>query len=107
LERAIEEFSQKKKQRSGQLQALREKAAQGGVKGKAAENEIKQMETQDLTEMNRLEVTLNAAKKRAAKSSEAVLEAKKKKEEEEKQRQREESRAKLAAKAALFNTAQK
>ena len=58
--------------------------------------------------MNRLEITLNAAKKRASKNSgEQALQAKKKAEEDAKQKERDESRNKLAARAALFNQQQK
>ena len=72
------------------MKALREKAAQGGVKvsvsvtmlvgfeffltgcfaalqGLTAKNELEQMEKEDLTGMNRLELTLQAAKRKASK----------------------------------------
>src|SRR3990167_4203299 len=78
LERAIEEFTNTKKQRENQLKTLRDRAAAGGVRGLAAKNEIEQLEGQDQTEMNRLELTLNAAKKKASKNSgEEALRAKK------------------------------
>jgi hypothetical protein len=104
LERAIEEFTAKKKAREAKVRELTEKAAQGGVKGLAAKNEIDQMEAQDTTEMNRLEITLNAAKKRSAKSSsEVALQQKKKAEEAEKKKKDEEQKARLKAKAAMFD----
>lgn len=57
------DFSEKK------LSTLQDRAALGGVKGKAAENELAQMAQEDTTEMNRIELTLNAAKKKASKGS--------------------------------------
>jgi hypothetical protein len=78
LEKAIEEFTAQKKARENKIKELQVKASQGGVKGKAAENEIKQIEAEDTTNLNRLEITLNAAKKRAAKASgEVALKQKK------------------------------
>lgn len=103
LERAIEEFTAKKKAREAKLQDLEDKAAKGGVKGMAAANEIKQMENEDSTDMNRIELTLNAAKKRGQKSSGDEALAKKKHEEEEiAKKKQEEAKAKLAAMKARF-----
>jgi len=103
LEKAIEEFTAKKKARESKLTELNDKAVLGGVKGMAAANEIKQMENADMTDMNRIEITLNAAKKKGMKSSGEEALAKKKQEEEAAARQKqEESKAKLAAKAAMF-----
>jgi len=96
LERAIEEFTQQKKARESKIKDLTEKAAQGGVKGLTATNELKQMEAQDSTDMNRLEITLNAAKKRAStKSGDVALEKKKKAEAEAEQAKRDAGRNKL------------
>jgi len=103
LEKAIEEFTALKKARENKLKDLTEKAAIGGVKGLQAANEIKQLEAQDTTEMNKMEVTLNAAKKRAAKNSgEVALQQKKKKEEEEEKRKREEGRNKIKGVASMW-----
>lgn len=103
LEAAIEAFTATKNARLAKLKTLEEAAAKGGVKGLAAQNEIKQMEAQDTTEMNRLEITLNAAKRRAGKhSGDAALQAKKRQEEEEARKKQAESRAKLKAKTALW-----
>eukprot|EP01006_Ploeotia_vitrea_P034936 TRINITY_DN65818_c9_g3_i1.p1 TRINITY_DN65818_c9_g3~~TRINITY_DN65818_c9_g3_i1.p1 ORF type:complete len:274 (-),score=182.08 TRINITY_DN65818_c9_g3_i1:935-1756(-) len=103
LEAAIEAFTAQKRAREEKLSALEEKAAKGGVKGMAAKNEIKQLESQDLTDMNRIEITLNAAKRRSAKSSGDVALAKKKKAEEDaKKAALEAGRNKLKAKAALW-----
>ncbi|KAI3636024.1 hypothetical protein MIR68_002474 [Amoeboaphelidium protococcarum] len=105
--KAIEEFTAMKKQRDGKIQDLSDKAALGGVKGKAAANELEQMKTEDLTDMNRIEITLNAAKRRAAKDSgEIALKKKQKEEADEKARKQKESRDRLAQRAALFNNAQ-
>eukprot|EP01103_Thecamoeba_quadrilineata_P006748 TRINITY_DN16485_c0_g1_i1.p1 TRINITY_DN16485_c0_g1~~TRINITY_DN16485_c0_g1_i1.p1 ORF type:complete len:257 (+),score=93.11 TRINITY_DN16485_c0_g1_i1:44-814(+) len=103
LERAIEEFTQQKREKETKIKDLKGKAAAGGVKGLAAENELKQVEAADQTSMNRIELTLNAAKKRASKtSSEVALNAKKKKEEEEQKSKLKEGRNKLKEKAALW-----
>lgn len=104
LEAAIEEFTATKKAKEAKLKQLSEKAAAGGVRGLAAKNEIEQLEAQDSTDMNRLELTLNAAKKRAAKKSgeEAVRERKKAEEDSAKAKQAE-SRANLKARAALWS----
>jgi len=103
LEKAIEEFTAKKKAREEKFNDLYAKAALGGVKGLAANNEIKQLESQDQTEMNRIEITLNAAKKKGMKASgDVALAEKKKKDEDEERRKQEESKAKLKARAAQF-----
>lgn len=103
LEAAIEEFTAKKKAQEAKLNDLHTKAANGGVKGLAAANEIKQMEAADSTEMNRIEITLNAAKRRAAThSGDAALAKKKHQEEEEAKKKQEETKAKLKARAAMF-----
>jgi len=104
LVEAIEKFTATVKSKENRLKELREKASQGGVKGMAAQNEIVQMEKEDKTDLNRLELTLNAAKKKAAKNTgeQALLEKKKKEEEEEKQKQLE-SKNRLKEKAKLWN----
>ena len=104
LVEAIEKFTATVKEKENRLKDLRQKASQGGVKGMAAQNEIVQMEKEDKTDLNRLELTLNAAKKKAAKNTgeQALLEKKKKEEEEEKQRQLE-SKNRLKEKAKLWN----
>mmetsp|Transcript_13472 Transcript_13472/g.20819 ORF Transcript_13472/g.20819 Transcript_13472/m.20819 type:complete len:264 (+) Transcript_13472:1079-1870(+) len=103
LEKAIDEFTAKKREREKKMKTLEEKAAAGGVKGMTAKNELEQMVSQDQTETNRLELTLNAAKRKASKQSgEKALQEKQKAKEDEEKRQREESRNRLAAKAAMF-----
>jgi hypothetical protein len=49
LAKAIEDFMAQKKAREAKVKELEGKAAAGGVKGLAAGNEIKQMESQVLT----------------------------------------------------------
>jgi hypothetical protein len=72
----------------------------------AAKNELEQLSKEDPTEMNRIELTLNAAKRRSAKDSgEMALNKKKQLEEEEAKRKKEEGRKRLADRAALFNNA--
>jgi len=103
LERAITEFMQRKRARESKLKGLEETAKNAGVRGLAATNELKQMETQDLTEMNRLELTLNAAKKRASTSSgDVALAAAKKVQDDAEKQKRAEAKARLAAKKAQF-----
>jgi len=93
---AIEEFTAKKREKEAKVKDLEAKAAAGGVKGAAASNELLQLQASDKTEMNRLELTLNAAKRKASKgSADAALDAKKKKEEEERKKAEEEARQKM------------
>jgi hypothetical protein len=100
---AIEEFTAKKRKREKKMAGLEAKAAKGGVLGKAARNEIEQMMSQDLTAMNRIELTLKAAQKKGAKKSGAIaLEEKKKAEAEAKKAKRNAGRNKMAAMAALW-----
>jgi hypothetical protein len=103
LEKAIEEFTAKKRAREGKMKDLETKSAKGGVAGLAAGNELKQMESQDATEMNKMEITLNAAKRRAATASgDVALQEKKKKQEDEERAKREASKAKLKGMAAQW-----
>mmetsp|Transcript_6029 Transcript_6029/g.8528 ORF Transcript_6029/g.8528 Transcript_6029/m.8528 type:complete len:279 (+) Transcript_6029:72-908(+) len=69
LERALEEFTNEKKQNEAKVAKLQEKAAKGGVLGMAAKNELIILEQADQTEMNRIEITLQAAKRKASKMS--------------------------------------
>eukprot|EP00471_Norrisiella_sphaerica_P004037 CAMPEP_0184485054 /NCGR_PEP_ID=MMETSP0113_2-20130426/6702_1 /TAXON_ID=91329 /ORGANISM="Norrisiella sphaerica, Strain BC52" /LENGTH=324 /DNA_ID=CAMNT_0026866325 /DNA_START=42 /DNA_END=1016 /DNA_ORIENTATION=- len=105
---AIEEFTAKKRAREKKMASLEKKAEKGGVLGKAARNEIEQMMSQDLTAMNRIELTLNAAKKKGAKQSgAAALEKKRKEEEEAKKAKRNAGRSKMAAMAAMWGGSKK
>eukprot|EP00026_Physarum_polycephalum_P011918 Phypoly_transcript_12168.p1 GENE.Phypoly_transcript_12168~~Phypoly_transcript_12168.p1 ORF type:complete len:308 (+),score=111.53 Phypoly_transcript_12168:162-1085(+) len=102
---AIEEFTAKKREKENKVKDLEAKAAAGGVKGAAAANELSQLQASDKTEFNRLEVTLNAAKRKAAKGSgDAALEAKKKKEEAERKKAEEEARQKMAERKKLWES---
>jgi len=105
LVEALEKFTATVRTKENRLKELRGKAAQGGVKGMAAQNEIIQMEKEDPTELNRLELTLNAAKKKAAKtpSSEQALQEKLKQQQEEEEKKKNESKQRLKEKAALWN----
>lgn len=104
LEAAIEEFMAKKKQRESTINRLKTAMQQSGVKGLTAKNELMQLESQDLTDMNRMEITLNAAKKRCKTESGAVaLENKRQLELKQQEEQRAQSRNKLAARAAMFD----
>lgn len=104
LEKAIEEFTAQKRARETKMKELQEKSEAGGVKGLAAKNELAQLLSEDTTSMNRIELTLNAAKKKAGKnSSEKVLAEKKKQEEAEKKAKLDAGRAKLRNVAAMFD----
>lgn len=104
---AIEEFMAKQRQRNTLVKELQAKVAQGGVKGLAAKNELFQLDSQDKTEMNRVELTLSAAKRRSSKNSGEVALAKAQQQEEElRQQKQQESRNKLAARAAAFENKQ-
>eukprot|EP01091_Cochliopodium_minus_P006728 TRINITY_DN16724_c1_g1_i1.p1 TRINITY_DN16724_c1_g1~~TRINITY_DN16724_c1_g1_i1.p1 ORF type:complete len:268 (+),score=100.44 TRINITY_DN16724_c1_g1_i1:52-855(+) len=104
LVEAIEKFTETVRTKENRLKDLREKSKQGGVKGMTAQNEIVQMEKEDKTDLNRLELTLNAAKKKAAKNTgEQALNEKKKQEEEEKKQKELESKNRLKEKAKLWN----
>lgn len=101
--KAIEEFMAKQRERNALINELEKKIAQGGVKGLTAKNELFQLESQDKTEMNRVELTLQAAKRRSSKNSgEVALQKAKEQEEFERQQKLQESRNKLAARAAAF-----
>lgn len=103
LEAALEEFTADKKKRELKLKDLEEKAAKGGVKAMAAKNELIILKGADQTELNRIEITLNAAKRKAAKQSgaEAVAIAKGKEEKAKKEDQAK-RRAAMKQRAALF-----
>lgn len=103
LEAALEEFTAEKKKRELRLKDLEEKAAKGGVKGMAAKNELVILNGADQTELNRIEITLNAAKRKASKQSgaEAVAIAKQK-EEQAKKQDLAKRRAAMKQRAALF-----
>ena len=103
LEAALEEFTAKKKAEEAKLRVLEEKAALGGVKGLAAQNEIKQIESADKTDERRIELTLNAAKKRASKQSgDSALQKKKAAEEAAEKEKRDAGRNKLKNMASLW-----
>jgi F actin bundling C terminal len=103
LEKAIEEFAAQKRARANRLHSLEEKAAGGGVRAMSAKNELAQLNAADVTEMNRLEITLNAAKRRAGKQSgEAALREKKNQQAAAEKTSREASRQRLADRAAMF-----
>merc|ERR1711916_260246 len=82
---------------------LQKKSQGASVKAMAAANEIKQMENEDLTDMNRIELTLNAAKKKALKQDGSkALEEKKRAEKLKEEEKRRLSRNSLKEKAALW-----
>jgi len=125
LEKAIaayQEVQKKKEAREKEIQRLQaiHDANPGGVKGMAAKNQIEQMQAEDELERNRSEVTAAAKKRQAEKAVEKGAggdkereEALKKeterlrvdalKKEEDENRKRRDSRARLAAKASLWN----
>ena len=68
LEAALEAFAEDKKKREAKIKELTEKADKGGVKGMAAKQELRILESGDTTEMNRIELTLAAANRAATKT---------------------------------------
>jgi len=100
---AIEAFTAKKKELEARRKDLESKAAQGGVKGNAAANELAQLDASDKTAMNRQEVTLDAARRKAMKtSSDVALDKKKKEEEAARKKAEEDARARMAERKKAF-----
>lgn len=103
LIKALEDFTAMKKEKHAKLRDLEQRSKAEGVKGKAALNELKQLEQEDKTDFNRLEITLNAAKRKALKSSGEIALRKKKKIEEDSEKQKlKASRERLAQLASAF-----
>ncbi len=103
LEAAIEAFTSRKKEREARLRTLAAKSSHPGVSGLAAVNELKQMEAQDQTFMNKEELTLNAAKKKAStKSGDIALQKKKDAQEKAAREKLEAGRNKMKDRAALW-----
>jgi len=103
LIKAIEAFSAKKKELEAKRQALEATVASGGVKGNVAANELAQLDASDKTTMNREEVTLDAARRKALKfGGDVELEKKKKLEEEERKRAEDEARQRMADRRKAF-----
>jgi hypothetical protein len=104
LEKAIDDFYAAKRTREKRYKELESVANGSSVKAFAAKNEIAQMDSQDQTDSNRLELTLNAARRKAEKTSgDQLLAAKEKAAEQEEKQKRGESRARLSAIAQKFN----
>lgn len=104
LERAIEAFYQKMRERAQRYADLNAIANGAGVKAFAAKNEMAQMDSEDMTANNREEITLNAARRRAQKmSSSDLLDQKVKEAAAEEEAKRMASRNALKARAAMFN----
>ena len=103
LEAAIEEFTAGKRAKEKKLKALEVKAAMGGVRGRTAAQEIRILESGDTTEMNRIEITLAAAKRRAGKNSgEVALQKQKAAQEAAEKKKKADSRSALKARMAMF-----
>mmetsp|Transcript_32729 Transcript_32729/g.100788 ORF Transcript_32729/g.100788 Transcript_32729/m.100788 type:complete len:277 (-) Transcript_32729:11-841(-) len=103
LEAALEAFAEDKKKREAKIKELTEKADKGGVKGMAAKQELRILESGDTTEMNRIELTLAAAKRKASKKSGAdALQAERDKEEKAAKAEADAKKAKMKARMAMF-----
>ena len=122
LRKAMDQFKAvmaAKDKRQRKMDKLKARAAKGGVLGKSAAHELECMERQDETDRNRREITAAAAQRKAqrlvknadkSEMKKKALAAEQKKQAEaeaarkaaEKTR-RQESRARLAAKAAMFS----
>ncbi len=102
---ALEQLTKKKKAREKKISKLTKKVAKGGVAGKAAQAELDQLMSQDGTEINRIEVTLKAARKKnlkTAKTASRALAAEKTIVEKAKKAERKKKRDAFAARAAMF-----
>ena len=105
VQAAIEEFMALKKAKEAKIAELSAKAANGGVKGLTAKAELLQIGAADTTNENRVEITLNAAKRRAGKEcASVVLEKQKKAEETALLQKRRDSRQALAERAKMFES---
>eukprot|EP01094_Clydonella_sp_ATCC50884_P026998 TRINITY_DN757_c0_g1_i1.p1 TRINITY_DN757_c0_g1~~TRINITY_DN757_c0_g1_i1.p1 ORF type:complete len:277 (+),score=132.33 TRINITY_DN757_c0_g1_i1:65-832(+) len=127
LDQAIEDFKRAlaiREAREAKMRKLEEIAAKGGVKALAAKNELEQMQKEDQLEQNRREITSGAKKRAAAKAvaNDTSYAERIQREKEEAMRQEElrlaeesrkreeaeaakaaESKARLKARAALWN----
>jgi len=118
LEEAISAFEgvlSKRKAREQKMAELADIAAKGGVKGLAAKNELDQMQQEDQLAQNKNELSAAANKRKAQKAlntgvdrekalkeEQQRLEREKKKKDEEEAKKKAEARARLAAKAKMF-----
>jgi len=115
---AFEEVLSKRKAREQKMNELSDIAAKGGVKGLAAKNELEQLQKEDQLEQNKRELHAAANKRKAQKAlntgadrdkalkeEEERLEREKKKKEEEEAKKKADARARLAAKAKMFEQA--
>jgi len=103
IEAALEEFTESQRAREARIKELQDKAEKGGVKGMAARQELVILESGDDTETRRIELTLQAAKRRAAKNQGSQflsqLEAK---EEQDALKAKAEAKARMDARRAMF-----
>ena len=105
LLKAIEEFMAQKRAKEQLIAKLEATAALGGVKGLAATNELAQLARRDSTSENRIEITLQAARRRSSGvSGEEALKAAKAAEQRAIAEKRRASRTALAARASVFNS---
>jgi len=127
LEKAISQYEKTlatRRAREERMDELERAAAQGGVKGKAAKNQLDQMKAEDLLQQNKNEITSAAAKRKAQRvvddveaaerererqrqaamkqEEERMAEEKRRKDAEEAQ-VREQSKSRLKARAAMWN----
>lgn len=103
IEAAIEAFMERKKAREERIQLLTLKAEAGGVKGLSAKQELTILESGDDTELNRIELTLQAAKRKAAKQhGSAMLADLAAKEAKQQALEKEKKKARMNAKRAMF-----
>ena len=104
LEKALEDFTVDKKAKEKKIQTLEAKVQKGGVLGMAAKNELLILEKADQTDTNRIEITLQAAKRKATKTSgEEALTAAKIKEAKQDKEDRDKRRAAMKARANFFD----
>jgi len=103
VEAAIEAFAEAQRAKAARVAALAVRAAAGGVRGMAAAAELRALEAADTTETNRVELTLDAAKRRAEKRrGSVVVRNQKAAAEEEVRKAHEAQRSRMAARRAMF-----
>jgi len=103
LQAALDEFFASKRAREKKRKTLEKKAEAGGVKGRAAQHELHAMDAADMTEMNRVEITLGAAKRKAKKNGPGeALQKKTNAEAKKKKDAAQASKDRLKARMAMF-----
>lgn len=102
---ALEDLSKAKKARMKKIAKLEAKAAKGGVMGKAAQNELEQFLAKGDSRLQKIEITLKAARKKNLKSAKTAVKALKEEQDKAAKAKKDAVKAKrnaFAARAAMF-----